>query len=148
MTKIPFDDWYQADQLMTRYAHTIETGDRVGLGDCLADNVHLDLSELLPDRPPAEGRAGAVDMITDRWRSGPSIGQVRRHLFSNFLIHEYSPHSIASQVSLKFIVTPVEGSPYIFFTGQYDDTLHKDSEGRWRISSRRLRIDRAEEGAS
>ena len=144
MTTIPFEDWFQAQQLMTCYAHNIETGDGVGLGDCFTDDVHLDLSEILPDRRPAKGRAAAVEMIENRRSSSPRIGQVRRHLFSNFLIHEYTPARITSQLSVKYTVTPIEGSPYIFFTGQYNDTLHKDSHGRWRIASRRLRIDRAE----
>ena len=74
-----------------------------------------------------------INQVTNEFASG------KRHLSTNIIIED-APNNMAS-VKSYLIVTEAKKTPEVVASGTYNDTLKKDTNGKWKFVQRRLEID-------
>lgn len=133
------DVWFAVQQLISRYSTVYDSRDIEPMGRLFtSDGVFESLprrerSETFPF--PARGRDEIIAALGARqayW-----LAKVRRlHLTSNLLVHAHDGDTVRSSVQYAVIHTPHVGSPELFITGVYEDTIVRESDGEWRFAQR------------
>jgi 3-phenylpropionate/cinnamic acid dioxygenase small subunit len=128
------EDRLEILDLLGRYAHAYDAGDREALNEIFAEDaefhIHGDVG-----RVPATmiGREAIVDGLVGKW--DVIRPEQRRHVATNLVVLEQTD-AAARAASYLVLVATTSGPPAVLSTGRYEDELTKGEDGRWRIRRR------------
>jgi ketosteroid isomerase-like protein len=122
------DDRAAIMELYARYAHCIDSGDASGCAKCFTDAGRIQLAS----GKPIEGRA-ALERFATQWRQ--EFAGVPRHASWHVILNQSSPDVVRGVASSALIETTPDGASLVF-TGRYDDTFTRATDGEWLIAER------------
>jgi hypothetical protein len=120
--------------LLGKYAHAYDSGDRAALTDLFVEDAEFHIHGRVGHVPSVMvGRDTIVDsLVGKRLVMQP---EQRRHIATNLVVPEQTD-SRARAVSYLLLVATLDGPPQPLATGRYEDDLVKCDDGRWRIHRR------------
>jgi 3-phenylpropionate/cinnamic acid dioxygenase small subunit len=120
--------------LLGRYAHAYDSGDREALGARFAEDAEFVIQGRVGHVPSVmTGRDAIVEgLIAKRLVMQP---EQRRHVATNFVVLEQTDGG-ARAASYLVLMATLDGPPRTLATGRYEDELVKCEDGRWRIRRR------------
>lgn len=123
--------------LLGRYAHAYDSGDREALTRLFVENAEFVIQGRVGHVPSVmQGRDAIIEgLVAKRLVMQP---EQRRHIATNLVVLEQTD-SVARAASYLVLIATLDGSPRTLATGRYEDDLVKCEDGSWRIL-RRLAI--------
>ena len=128
------EDRLEILDLLGRYAHAYDSGDREALKEIFTDDAELrivgDVGQVPATMP---GREAILDGLIGKWTA--IRPEQRRHVATNLVVLEQT-ETTARAASYFVLIATTEGRAELLATGRYDDELVKGADGRWRIRVR------------
>lgn len=144
---------YEIHDTLTRYCQSLDYGDEAALADCFTEDCAVSYEGYLtPDNEAkvrergativdgAECYRGRAQMLRLAEAHSRPPDRLHKHFLSLPRIAFHQPDS-ASVTSYFTLLLKVEGQPRVAAFGRYDDIIVRCEDGRWRISSRRGRLE-------
>lgn len=123
-----------AVELLARYAEAIDDGDFAAVGALFAAGEIQDADGNLI----AAGAAQVAALFTAMTRLHPNGTPLTTHLVTNSIVDGLGPDEL--RIRSRFVVFQaterVPLQPIV--AGRYDDVVHRDADGSWRFTSRRM----------
>lgn len=125
--------------LLGRYAHAYDGGDRATLESLFTDDAEFHIHGNV-GRVPATmvGRDTIVAALVGKWEA--IRPEQRRHIATNLVVLEQGA-TTARAASYLALVATSGGTTAVLATGRYEDDLVKGDDGRWRIHRRHATTD-------
>jgi len=133
--KVAIEDRLEVQDLISRYAWSLDTGDVEGYVDCFFEDgwIHHD--------PPGrlEGRDGIRRLTEFLWYEHPFNYLGRQHRMSQVLMTP-EPASVAGGVRIKAFWSILQhdvftDENFVFGLGCWDALAARDTDGEWRLKS-------------
>ena len=129
------EDRLEILDLLGRYAHAYDSGDRTALEQLFTEDAELRIVGDVGQVPATmTGRGAIADGLIGKWTTIKP--EQRRHVATNLVVLEQTDDT-AHAASYFVLVATSGGPPTVLSTGRYEDELVKEPDGRWRI---RLRV--------
>ena len=136
MAKPSIEDWNGINELFTRYAWALDTGDVEGIIACFTQDAVLE--------SPVMGRfsgAGAVRDFAERnARQNAAPGVIMRHVITNVRADVDGDRATAQCYLVNYLTR--HGVTRLLAPGAYDCRLERQ-HGAWRFSYRLVTLDQA-----
>jgi hypothetical protein len=125
-------DTREIENLISRYAELVDTGDFSGLGELFADGVFVAREDA-----QFRGREAVRQMLVDRLIRYADGTPRTHHVTTNFIIEAGELEGCATARSYVTVFQAVPGLPLQPITaGRYRDRFERH-EGRWHFAERR-----------
>jgi 3-phenylpropionate/cinnamic acid dioxygenase small subunit len=133
------EDRLEILDLLARYAHAYDGGDRATLEALFTDDAEFHIHGNV-GRVPATmvGRDAIVAALVRKW--DVIRPEQRRHIATNLCVLEQG-EATARAASYLVLIATSGGTPTVLATGRYEDDLVKGDDGRWRIHRRHATTD-------
>jgi hypothetical protein len=134
---LAIEDRLALQDLIAAYSWALDTGDVDGLVACFTENARM-LEEVFEEPDIWNGHDGIRAMARHYFNAPGFPG--RQHHVTQIQFTPCDVRTVAMR-SFAFVTECKDEPPYVLrFTGWYDDVAVKGNDGRWRLSSRTVRL--------
>ncbi|MFZ1991372.1 MAG: nuclear transport factor 2 family protein [Alphaproteobacteria bacterium] len=129
--KVPLEDRVEIEELIARYAWTLDTGDFEGYAGCFTEDGWIEH----PPQGRMHGRAGLKKLTDELWYKKPNHYLGRQHNMTQIMM---APENGDVRIKCFWSILQhnVETSLCgVFGLGTWNTLAHKCDDGEWRLKS-------------